>query len=76
MEISDFFAIYSFLRYNRVSNEVTKMSIKDKDKISHLMVMFPADLLGEIESYKNENNIRSSNQTIRTLIKKGLESED
>jgi len=52
------------------------MSIKDKDIITHLMVMFPADLLGEIESYKDVNKIRSKNQTIRTLIKKGLEAEE
>lgn len=48
------------------------MSIKDRT--THLMVMLPVDLVKEIEDYKDENRIRGKNETIRTLIKKGLTS--
>lgn len=47
------------------------MSIKDRT--THLMVMLPVNLVDEIETYKDENRIRSKNETIRTLILKGLE---
>jgi metal-responsive CopG/Arc/MetJ family transcriptional regulator len=35
--------------------------------------MFPNDLVEEIKVYQEENNIRSNNEAIRTLIRKGLE---
>lgn len=50
------------------------MSIKDRT--THLMVMLPVKLLEEIETYQDENRIRSKHKTIRTLIKKGLEQQD
>ena len=50
------------------------MSIKDRT--THLMLMLPENLLDEIESYKDENRIRSKNETIRTLILKGLKVSD
>ncbi|MBP1971277.1 metal-responsive CopG/Arc/MetJ family transcriptional regulator [Virgibacillus natechei] len=35
--------------------------------------MFPNDLLEEIQTYQEENKIRTNNETIRMLIRKGLE---
>lgn len=37
--------------------------------------MLPADLIEEIDAYKEEHRIRTKNETIRTLILKGLEAE-
>jgi len=50
------------------------MSIKDRT--THLMVMLPVNLLDEIESYKDENRIRTKHETVRKLITKGLEGSD
>lgn len=38
--------------------------------------MLPGNLIEEIEKYKDENRIRSKNETIRTLIQKGLEQSN
>lgn len=48
------------------------MSIKDRN--THLMVMLPVELDQKIKQYQDTNNIRGKNETIRALIKKGLES--
>lgn len=56
------------MNYNKTRGDY--MSIKNRT--SHLMLMLPADLIEEIEAYKEENRIRSKNETIRTLIQKGL----
>lgn len=37
------------------------------------MVMLPAQMIKDIEDYKDEHRLRTRNQTIRTLIQKGLE---
>lgn len=50
------------------------MSIKDRT--THLMVMLPVQLVQEIESYQDENRIRTTHETVRILIKKGLEQQD
>lgn len=47
-----------------------------KNRTTHLMVMLPVELVQEIESYQNSNRIRGTNETVRTLIKKGLTVED
>jgi len=50
------------------------MSIKDRT--THLMVMFPVDMVEEIEEYKFNNRIRSRSEAIRTLIKLGLQDKE
>lgn len=50
------------------------MSIKDRT--THLMVMLPVELVQEIETYQEENRIRTTHTTVRTLIKKGLEQQE
>lgn len=45
-----------------------------ENRTSHLMVMFPADMVEEIDQYREDNRIRSRNKTIRALVKKGLET--
>lgn len=47
------------------------MSIKDRT--THLMVMFPVDMVKEIEEYKLDNRIRTRSEAIRKLIEIGLE---
>lgn len=47
------------------------MSIKDRT--SHLMVMLPVQMIEEIDEYQEENRLRTRHETIRTLIKMGLE---
>lgn len=49
------------------------MSIKDRT--THLMVILPVELDQEIKKYQDVHNIRGKNETIRALIKKGLEAE-
>ncbi len=44
-----------------------------KDRTTHLMVMFPVDLVKKIEEYKSDNRIRTRSEAIRILIKIGLE---
>ena len=46
------------------------MSIKNRSK--HLMIMFPENLVQQIDDYKSEHNIRSRNKAIRQLIETGL----
>lgn len=43
-----------------------------KNRTISAFVMFPSDLIEEIKAYQEENNIRSNNEAIRTLIRKGL----
>lgn len=50
------------------------MSIKDRT--THLMLMLPVALVEEVETYQEENRIRTTHETIRTLIKKGLEQQE
>lgn len=50
------------------------MSIKNRT--SHFMLMLPGKLIEEIEKYKDENRLKSKNETIRTLIQKGLEQSN
>lgn len=38
------------------------------------MVMLPVELEQEIAKYQETHNIRGKNETIRALIKKGLEA--
>lgn len=38
--------------------------------------MLQGDLIEEIEKYKEEHRIKSKNETIRTLILKGLEQAE
>ena len=59
------------LWYNR--HEVNEMSIKDRT--THLMVILPVELDQEIKKYQDTHNIRGKNETIRALIKKGLEAD-
>lgn len=47
------------------------MSIKDRT--SHLMVMLPVQMIEEIDEYQQENRLRTRHETIRALIKIGLE---
>lgn len=49
------------------------MSIKDRN--THIMVMLPVDLDQQIDKYQETHNIRGKNETIRALIKKGLETD-
>ena len=49
------------------------MSIKDRT--THLMVILPVELDQEIKKYQDTHNIRGKNETIRALIKKGLEAD-
>ncbi len=48
------------------------MSIKDRT--THLMVMLTEELETEISAYQETHKIRGKNETIRALIKKGLEA--
>lgn len=50
------------------------MSIKDRT--TSAFVMLPADMIEQIKNYKDDQRIRTRNEAIRTLIKKGLEAED
>lgn len=51
------------------------MSIKNRSK--HLMIMFPVNLVEQIDEYKSDHNIRTRSKAIRKLIENGLkESED
>lgn len=50
------------------------MSIKDRT--SHLMVMLPVKMIEEIDEYQQENRLRTRHETIRTLIKIGLEHRE
>lgn len=43
-----------------------------KNRTISAFVMFPNDLVEEIKAYQEENNIRSHNEAIRMLIRKGL----
>jgi metal-responsive CopG/Arc/MetJ family transcriptional regulator len=47
----------------------------NKDKNTQILVTFPNDLVEEIERYWHENKIKNRNETIRELVKRGLESE-
>lgn len=46
----------------------------DKEKNTQVLVTIPNELLKEIEDYRFENRIDNRSETIRVLIKKGLES--
>ena len=43
-----------------------------KNRTTHLMVMFPVDMVKQINEYKDENRIKTTSEAIRTLIKLGL----
>jgi len=47
----------------------------DKDKNTKVLVTMPHDLLGEIEKYWHDHKLKNKSETIRELIKKGLESK-
>lgn len=47
------------------------MSIKDRT--THAFVMLPGDMIKQIKEYKDDKRIRTRNEAIRILIKKGLE---
>ncbi|MBU5467898.1 hypothetical protein KQI49_13795 [Virgibacillus sp. MSJ-26] len=47
-----------------------------KNRTTHLMVMFPVDMVEEIEAYKFNNRIKTTSEAIRTLIKIGLEETE
>jgi metal-responsive CopG/Arc/MetJ family transcriptional regulator len=46
----------------------------DKDKNTQILVTFPNELIDLIEKYWHENQFKNRNETIRELVKKGLES--
>lgn len=48
------------------------MSIKDRT--THLMVILPVELETKISAYQEAHNFRGKNETIRALIKKGLDT--
>nr|BDD47228.1 hypothetical protein 2 [Bacillaceae bacterium] len=47
----------------------------DKDKNTQILVTFPIEMVEEIEKYWHENKLKNRNETIRELVKKGLEKE-
>jgi metal-responsive CopG/Arc/MetJ family transcriptional regulator len=47
----------------------------NKEKNTQILVTFPNDIVDKIDEYWHENKIKNRNETIRQLIKKGLESE-
>ena len=49
------------------------MSTKNRSK--HLMIMFPENMVQQIDEYMTENNIRSRNKAIRQLIENGLKND-
>jgi len=49
------------------------MSIKNRT--THAFVMLPSNMIEEIKEYKDKNRIRTRNEAIRVLIKKGLEED-
>lgn len=44
-----------------------------KNRTTSMFVMLPEDLLEKIKEFKEDNRIRTRNEAIRTLIRKGLE---
>lgn len=46
------------------------MSTKNRSK--HLMIMFPVNMVEQIDEYKTEHNIRTRSKAIRQLIETGL----
>jgi len=47
------------------------MSIKNRT--TQALVMLPTDMIEQIKDYKDDNRMRTRNEAIRILIKKGLE---
>lgn len=50
------------------------MSIKNRAK--HLMIMFPEQMVQQIDEYKTDNKIRTRSKAIRKLIQTSLEDKD
>lgn len=48
----------------------------DKDKNKEVLVMFPIELLKEIEDYQFKNRIKSRNEAIRIITKEFLKMEN
>lgn len=49
--------------------------VVDKKKNTQVLVTIPHDLLEEIETYWHEKRLQNRNETIRELIKKGLNKQ-
>lgn len=50
------------------------MSIKNRSK--HLMIMFPKNMVQQIDEYKTEHKIRTRSKAIRKLIETGLKETE
>lgn len=50
------------------------MSTKNRTK--HLMIMFPVEMVEQIDEYKTENKIRTRSKAIRKLIETGLQDSE
>lgn len=50
------------------------MSIKNRSK--HLMIMFPEQMVQQIDEYKTENKIRTRSKAIRKLIETSLKDDE
>ena len=48
----------------------------DKKKNTQILVTFPKDLLDDIEEYWHEKKIANRSESIRKLVKLGLEKEN
>lgn len=44
-----------------------------KNRTTHAMIMLPADLLDDIESFQEDHRVRTRNKAIRELIRQGLD---
>ena len=47
----------------------------DKDKNTKILVTMPHGMLEEIEKYWHDHRLKNKSETIRELIRKGLESK-
>ncbi len=47
----------------------------DKDKNTKVLVTMPHEMLEEIEKYWHDHRLKNKSETIRELIRKGLESK-
>ena len=47
----------------------------DKKENTQILVTFPNEMVKEIENYWHKNKVKNRSETIRVLIRKGLESD-
>ena len=47
----------------------------DKEKNTQILVTFPNEVVEQIEKYWHDNKLKNRSETIRELVKKGLESK-